>query len=361
MSRLGNAAKFFPTAPWFLLLVAALIFAVPMGFANAASEVENVAGAGASFPYPVYAKWGTKYNQHSGLKLTYQSIGSGAGLAQIRAKTVDFGASDEPLTAEQLSKDGLTQFPMIMGGVVPVVNLEAVPRGKLRITPEILADIFLGKIKKWNDRRVTAVNPDLRLPDQEITIVHRADGSGTTWIFTNYLSKVSSEWKEKIGSGKSVSWPTGIGGKGNEGVTALVKKTAGAIGYVEYAYALKERLKYVQLQNNAGKFVTPTIETFQAAAANADWESAPGFYILLVDQPGDKSWPITGASYILMHKDQADSAKAQAVLKFFDWCFKNGAEAATELHYVPIPAKVFNLVESVWVKEITNGGSPVWK
>lgn len=348
-------------ALWFPLFLAFGFLTVHSGFAHAAQEVENVNGAGASFPYPVYAKWGTRYNQHTGLKLSYQSIGSGGGIAQIKAKTVDFGASDEPLKPEELSKDGLIQFPLIMGGVVPVVNLEGVGKGKLKLTPELLADIFLGKIKKWNDRKIVAVNPEVRLPDQEITVAHRADGSGTTWIFSNYLTKVSSEWKEKIGSGKSVSWPTGIGGKGNEGVSALVKKTPGSIGYVEYAYALKERLKYVQLQNSAGKFISPTIETFQAAAANADWDKAPGFYIVLVDQPGEKSWPITGASYILMHKDQADSPKAQAVLKFFDWCFKNGAESAIDLHYVPMPAKVFNLVESLWAKEMTAGGASVWK
>ena len=361
MNGLKYLSKLIPGGLSLVLLLAFLFLAVPSGFVSAATEAENVTGAGASFPYPIYAKWAAKHNQYTGLKIAYQSIGSGGGIAQIKAKTVDFGASDEPLKPEDLSKDGLIQFPMIMGGVVPVVNVEGLPRGKLRITPELLTDIFLGKIKKWNDRRIVAVNPDLRLPDQEITIVHRADGSGTTWIFTNYLSKVSSEWKEKVGSGKSVSWPTGIAGKGNEGVTALVKKTAGAIGYVEYAYALKARLKYVQLQNHAGKFVTPTIETFQAAAANADWSHAPGFYILLVDQPGDKSWPITGASYILMHKDQTEPVKALAVLKFFDWCYKNGAASATDLHYVPIPEKVFNLVHSLWAKEMIAEGAPIWK
>ncbi|MBI5249370.1 MAG: phosphate ABC transporter substrate-binding protein PstS [Desulfomonile tiedjei] len=330
------------------------------GLSNAA-EVENVNGAGASFPYPIYAKWATKYHQYSGLKLSYQSIGSGGGIAQIKAKTVDFGASDEPLKSEELEKDGLLQFPLIMGGVVPVINLENVYKGKLKLTPELLADIYLGKIKNWNDRRIMAVNPDLRLPDQEITVVHRADGSGTTWIFTNYLTKISTEWKEKIGGGKSVSWPTGVGGKGNEGVSALVKKTQGSIGYVEYAYALRERLKYVQIQNSAGKFVAPTIESFQAAAANADWEKAPGFYMVLTDQPGDKSWPITGASYILVYRDQPDPSKAEAMLKFFDWCFKSGSEQAVELHYVPMPTKVCNLVKSLWAKEITSGGQPVWK
>jgi phosphate transport system substrate-binding protein len=325
------------------------------------AEVENVAGAGATFPMPVYAKWAARYSQFSGLKISYQGIGSGGGIAQIKAKTVDFGASDEPLQAEDLGKNGLAQFPMIMGGVVQVVNLERVSKGRLKLTPELLADIFLGKIKNWSDRRIMAVNPDLRLPDQEITVCHRADGSGTTWIFTNCLSKVSNEWKEKVGNDKSVSWPTGVGGKGNPGVAALVKKTPGSIGYVEYAYALKERLKYVQLQNKAGKFVTPSIESFQAAAANADWENAPGFYMVLTDQPGEKSWPITGTSYILVRKSQEDAAKAASMLKFFDWCFKNGSDQAIELHYVPIPPNVCNLVRSLWAKEITSSGKPVWK
>jgi phosphate transport system substrate-binding protein len=293
------------------------------------------------------------------VKLNYQSIGSGGGIAQIKAKTVDFGASDEPLKPEELDKEGLIQFPMIMGGVVPVINLPDVTKGKLRLTPELLADIFIGKITAWNDRRIMAVNPDAKLPNKEITIVHRADGSGTTWIFTNYLSKVSAEWKEKIGNGKTVSWPTGIGGKGNEGVSALVKKTEGSIGYVEFAYALKERLKYVTLQNKAGKFVTPTIQTFQAAAENADWESAPGFFLVLTDQPGEKSWPIVGVSYILIHKAQPDGNKARQMLKFFEWCFREGPDMAVELHYVPIPSKVYNLVGSVWAKSISVSGQPL--
>jgi phosphate transport system substrate-binding protein len=342
----------------FVIVLAAFLILLP-GFSIAASETENVNAAGATFPYPVYAKWATRYNQYSGMKLNYQAIGSGGGIAQIKAKTVDFGASDEPLQAEDLDKAGLIQFPMIMGGVVPVVNIEGVSKGKLKLTPELLADVFIGKIKNWNDRRILAVNSDVKLPDQEITVVHRADGSGTTWIFTNYLSKISGEWKEKVGNDKSVSWPTGVGGKGNEGVAALVKKTQGAIGYVEYAYALKERLKFVQLQNKAGRFVTPTIETFQAAAANADWEKAPGFYMVLTDQSGEKSWPIVGASYILMYKDQTDSSKAQAMLKFFDWCFKNGADLAIDLHYVPMPAKVYTVVHSLWEKEINSGGKPI--
>ncbi|MGO9567964.1 MAG: phosphate ABC transporter substrate-binding protein PstS [Desulfomonilaceae bacterium] len=345
-----------------LTLVVAVLLALQAAlFANAAPDVESLSAAGATFPYPVYAKWATKYNQNTGLKIGYQAIGSGGGIVQIKAKTVDFGASDEPLKAEELNQHGLVQFPMIMGGVVPVIHVEGIAKGKLKLTPELLADIYLAKIKKWNDPRIMAVNPDLRLPDKEITVVHRADGSGTTWIFTNYLSKVSPDWKEKVGNDKSVSWPTGVGGKGNEGVSVLVKKTDGAIGYVEYAYALRERLKFVQLQNRAGKFVAPTIETFQAAAANADWDKAPGFYMVLTDQPGEKSWPIVGASYILIYKDQLAPAKAGAMLKFFDWCFKQGQSMATDLHYVPIPLNVYNLVESDWTKQVTAAGAPAWK
>lgn len=349
---------------WFACLIAfvcaTLILAGNVSAAaNSGSEGVTISGAGASFPYPIYAKWAARYHQYRGVKLNYQSIGSGGGIAQIKAKTVDFGASDEPLKPDEMDKEGLLQFPMIMGGVVPVINLPDVSKGKLKLTPELLADIFMGKITTWNDRRIMAVNQDVKLPSKEITIAHRADGSGTTWIFTNYLSKVSSQWKEKIGNGKTVSWPSGIGGKGNEGVSALVKKTEGAIGYVEFAYALKERLKYVTLQNKAGKFVSPTIQTFQAAADNADWESAPGFYIVLTDQPGEKSWPIVGASYILVHKKQTDENKARQMLKFFDWCFREGPEMATELHYVPIPSKVYNLIGSVWARDISVAGQPL--
>ncbi len=329
--------------------------------ANAAGEGDAISAAGATFPYPIYSKWAARYHQFSGFKLNYQAVGSGGGISQIRAKTVDFGASDEPLKAEELEKDGLVQFPMVMGGVVPVVNIENVGKGKLRLTPDLLADIYLGKITMWNDRRILAVNPDLKLPAREITVAHRADGSGTTWIFTNYLTKVSPEWKEKVGNDKAVSWPTGVGAKGNEGVATLVKKTDGTIGYVEYAYAIKERLKYVQLQNFSGRFVAPTTQSFQAAAANADWEKAPGFYMVLTDQPGEQSWPITGASYILLYKDQPDAAKAQAMLKFFDWCFKNGGEMATDLNYVPLPSKVCQLVGASWAKGIAADGKSVWK
>jgi phosphate transport system substrate-binding protein len=325
----------------------------------AAGEAESINGAGATFPMPVYSEWAIQYNRNTGLKINYQGVGSGAGIAQIKEKAVDFGASDEPLNADVLEKQGLFQFPMIMGGVVPVVNLPDIRKGKLKLTPELLADMFLGKIKQWNDRRIMALNPDLKLPGDEITVVHRADGSGTTWIFTSYLSKVSPEWKEKIGSGKSVSWPTGIGGKGNPGVAALVKKTPGTIGYVEFAYAVKEKLKYTQLQNRDGRFVTPSNRSFQAAAENADWEGASAFVVELTDQPGAPTWPIVGVSYILMHKDQQDLAKATAMLKFFDWCFRNGGEVATRLDYVPMPSKVYKFVQTAWQKDVSSSGRPV--
>ncbi len=329
--------------------------------AETAANVDKIQGAGATFPMPIYSKWASRYHELKGLKLAYQGVGSGAGIAQIKAKTVDFGASDIPLDVKELEKDGLVQFPMIVGGVVPVYNLEEVGKGKLKLTPELLAEIYLGNIKSWNDRRIKAVNAGTKLPDQEITVVHRADGSGTTWIFTTYLSKVSEEWKTKIGSGKAVPWPTGIGGKGNPEVAALVKKVAGSIGYVEFAYALKERLKCATLQNRAGEFVTPTIESFQKSAENADWEKAEGFHVDLTDQPGEKTWPIVGTSFILIHKHQPDKDKALAMLGFFDWCFKDGAGLAKNLHYVPIPVKGYEAVGSVWKKEVTAGGQPIWK
>ncbi len=346
-----------------LALVAGILWCVQPGetLPVEAAELVSISGAGASFPYPVYSKWALKYHQVSGTTISYQSVGSGAGIAQIKAKTVDFGASDEPQKEDMLDKEGLIQFPMVMGGVVPVVNLKEVRKGQLKLTGELLADIYLGKIKMWNDRRIMAVNQGLKLPEQEITVAHRADGSGTTWIFTSYLDKVSPEWKEKVGAAKSVMWPTGVGGKGNEGVSALIKKTPGAIGYVEFAYAIRERLKHVQLQNLAGRFLNPTIQTFQASAANADWKKAPQFLISLTDQPGDRSWPIVGATYILIHKDQPDRVKAQAMLKFFDWCLKNGSDTAASLHYVPIPAEVSSLVRSTWKKDINSNGNPVWE
>jgi phosphate transport system substrate-binding protein len=326
----------------------------------AVAQEVTINGAGASFPYPIYSQWAYKYNQLTGVKVNYQSIGSGGGIAQIKAGTVDFGASDAPLKPEELNQSGLIQFPMIIGGVVPVANVPRVKFGELKLTPIVFADIFLGKITKWNDPAVQAVNQGLKLPDRAITVVHRADGSGTTWIFTDYLSKVSAEWKQKVGTGKAVSWPTGIGGKGNEGVATYVQRTQGAIGYVEYAYALQNKLVYALLQNSEGNFVAPTIKTFQAAAAGADWKNAPGYYVVLTNEPGAESWPITGASFILIHEQQPNAATAKAILKFFDWCYRHGGDMAEKLDYVPIPLNVVDLVENTWKEKAASGGQPIW-
>ena len=339
-----------------VLTMAALCF----GGVAAAQDI-TITGAGASFPFPVYSQWANKYHEMTGVKLNYQSIGSGGGIAQIKAKTVDFGASDAPLNAEELNEAGLMQFPMVMGGVVLVVNLDGVAAGQVKLTPAVLADIFLGKITKWNDAALTAINAGVTLPDLDITVVYRADGSGTTWIFTNYLDKISPEWHEKVGTDKAVEWPLGVGGKGNEGVSQYVMKVKGAIGYVEFAYALQNNMAYTQLQNGAGQFVAPTIESFQAAAANADWANAPGFYMVLTNQPGDASWPITGASFILIYKEQADAKIAEAMLNFFDWGFKHGTDIAKALNYVPMPENVIAQVESLWKSSVTAGGQPVWK
>ncbi len=323
-------------------------------------ETVTITGAGASFPDPIYRKWADKYEKLTGMKLNYQPIGSGGGIAQIKNKTVDFGASDAPLKAKELTDAGLIQFPMVIGGVVPIVNIKGIKPGELKLTGEVLADIYLGKITKWNDKAITDLNPGLNLPDQPITVVHRADGSGTTWLYTNYLDKVSKEWHEKVGTNKSVSWPTGVGGKQNAGVAANVQKLPGTIGYVEYAYALQNKMAHAQLKNKSGKFVSPTIKTFQAAAAKADWKGAKGYYVVLTDQTGDESWPITGASFILIHKDQNDAAKAKAMLKFFDWCFRHGGEMAEKLDYVPIPMSVVEMVEGTWAKDVKAEGQPVW-
>lgn len=326
-----------------------------------ASDVMSISGAGATFPYPVYAKWADAYNKVTGIKLNYQSIGSGGGIKQIKAKTVDFGASDAPLKAEELDKFGLLQFPMIMGGVVPVVNIPGISSGSLKMSNELLADIYLGKIKKWNDDKIKTQNPGLKLPNKAITVVHRSDGSGTTWIFTNYLSKVSSEWKSKVGNNKAVAWPAGVGGKGNEGVASYVQRIKGSIGYVEYAYALQNKLTYVKLHNRSGGFVVPSSKSFQAAAANADWTHAKGFYMVLTDQPGKDSWPITGASFILVYNNQDKPEVGKAVLKFFDWCFNNGARMAEKLDYVPMPDSVAKLVRTTWHEKIKNPqGMPIW-
>jgi phosphate transport system substrate-binding protein len=338
-------------------LAVALTVCTTRGFAG-----EIISGAGATFPYPIYAKWAYDYAKATDVRLNYQSIGSGGGIQQIRAKTIDFGASDAPMKPEELQESGLVQFPMIIGGVVPVVNIKGIGGTALRLDGKTLGDIFLGAIKSWNDPRIKALNPDIELPSKNITVVHRSDGSGTTWIFTNYLAAVSPYWQTRVGADKAVKWPTGLGGKGNEGVAAYVKRVDGAIGYVEYAYVSQNGLSSILLRNRDGNFVAPTSETFQAAAAGADWGGTPGMAVVLVDQPGHDSWPITGASFILVHRDQKDRGKITAVLKFFDWCYKSGAAAALELHYVPLPERVVNLVEDLWAKEIlAKGGlSAVW-
>jgi phosphate transport system substrate-binding protein len=339
---------------------AALALAMSLSVNSFASAAE-ITGAGATFPYPVYAKWAEAYKAKTGVSLNYQSIGSGGGIKQINAKTVDFGASDMPLEAKDLEAGGLVQWPMIMGGVVPVVNLPGIAPGKMKLTGPLLADIFLGKIAKWNDPALTKINPDLKLPDQAIAVVYRSDGSGTTFLFTNYLSDVSPDWKSKVGVNTAVEWPVGIGGKGNEGVANFAGQTPGAIGYVEYAYALQNKLTFTQLSNHDGVFVNPEAKTFQSAAANADWEHTPGFHVVLTNQPGKESWPITGASFILFHKAQQAADHAQEALKFFDWSFHNGAKAAEELDYVPMPSAVVAMVEGVWTKDVkTADGKAVW-
>jgi phosphate transport system substrate-binding protein len=340
-----------------------VLAALALAAVSQAALAADITGAGATFPYPLYAKWAEAYKQQTGIGLNYQSIGSGGGIKQIRSRTVDFGASDAPLKAEELEKDGLLQFPMVMGGVVPVVNIDGVGAGRMKLNGKVLADIYLGTIGKWNDARIAALNPGVKLPNQPITVVHRADGSGTTFIFTNYLSKVSGEWKDKVGNNASVSWPapTSTGGKGNEGVASFVQRIRGAVGYVEYAYAKQNRMAYVLLQNRDGEFVAPSDKTFQAAAAGADWKNAPGFYEILTDEPGKTSWPITGATFILMHKAQRDGAKAKEVLKFFDWAYQNGDRMALELDYIPMPDDVVKLVQSAWRSRIKDAsGKPVW-
>jgi phosphate transport system substrate-binding protein len=337
--------------------------AVLLGAASYTSLAADITGAGATFPYPIYAKWADAYRQRTGIGLNYQSIGSGGGIKQIRAKTVDFGASDMPLKPEDLNKDGLMQFPTVVGGEVLVVNVAGVKPGELKLTGKLVADIYLGKLTRWNDPQIVKVNPGLKLPDQNITVVHRSDGSGTTFIFTNYLSKVSSEWKEKVGADVSVSWPAAsdAGGKGNEGVASFVQRIKGAIGYVEYAYAKQNNMVYTQLQNRGGRFLLPNEKTFQAAAAGADWKNAPGFYEILTDEPGADSWPIAGATFILMHKAQASPDRAKEVLKFFDWAYANGDAMALELVYVPLPDAVVNQIQSAWRSQIKDpSGKSVW-
>ena len=323
-------------------------------------QAAQISGAGATFPYPIYAKWAEAYAAKTGTKLNYQSIGSGGGIKQITAKTVDFGASDMPLKPEELSKNGLVQWPMVMGGVVMVINLPALKPGQLKLDGKTIAGMYLGTIAKWDDPAIKALNPDLSLPSKPIATVHRSDGSGTNFIFTHYLSSVDPGFRDKVGENTSVEFPGGLGGKGNEGVAALTGRTDGAIGYVEYAYALQNKMTYTQLRNQDGAVVPPDSKSFQAAAANADWSKAPGFYLLLTDQPGRDSWPITGATFILMHRKQDKPERAGEVLKFFDWAYKDGGQLAEQLDYVPMPAAVAAKVEDSW-KQITDAdGKPVW-
>ena len=309
---------------------------------------QDATGAGATFPAPLYAKWADAYNKAIGAKVNYQSVGSGAGLTQIRGKTVDFGASDMPLTDEVLAKDGLVQFPTVIGGVVPVVNIKGIAPGQIKLTGQVLGDIYLGKITKWNDAALTALNPGVPLPDAAISVVRRADGSGTTFVFTNYLSKVNAEWKAKAGEGTAVNWPTGAGGKGNEGVAAFVMRLPNSIGYVEYAYVKQNKMTYTQLSNKSGAFVSPDADNFQAAAAGAEWSKS--FYQILTDQPGKESWPITGATFIMMHKAQDKPGQAANSLKFFEWAYTNGDKMAADLEYVPLPAAVKDLVRKQWAE-----------
>jgi len=313
---------------------------------SAAVQAAEVTGAGATFPAPIYAKWADAYQKATGNKINYQSIGSGGGIKQITAKTVDFGASDMPLKPEQLEKDGFIQFPTVIGGVVPVLNVEGIKPGELKLTGPLLADIFLGKIVKWNDKAIAELNPKAKLPDAPIGVVRRADGSGTSFIFTNYLSKVSEEWKSKVGEGTAVQWPVGLGGKGNEGVAAFVQRLPGSIGYVEYAYAKQNKMTYAVLQNAAGSFVAPDDLTFKAAAASAEWKN--GFYEILTNQKGKDTWPISGATFILVHKVQDKPAQGAETLKFFEWAYKNGAKMAEEMDYVPMPDNVVKLISTAW-------------
>jgi phosphate transport system substrate-binding protein len=341
-------------------LVAALGTMLISGLAHA-GEVTTISGAGATFPYPVYSKWAVTYSKETPVKMNYQAIGSGGGIKQVSEGTVDFGASDAPLKPDELEKAGLLQFPVVTGGVVPVINIGGVNAGELKLAPDVLADIFLGKIKKWNDPRLVGSNPGLKLPDTAITVVHRSDGSGTTWIFTNYLSKVSPEWLKAVGNDKSVAWPIGVGGKGNQGVASYVQRIKGAIGYVETAYAVQNHIAHAKLKTHDGSFVDPTDENVAAAAKSADWAHARGFYVVLTDQPGPNAWPITGASFVLMHRQQKDGDVGRAVLRFFDWGYRSGGAAAKELGFGPMPMSVVELVEKTWRTDLKDAaGQSLW-
>ncbi len=330
-----------------------------VGFGGA--QAADVSGAGATFPAPVYAKWAELYRAQTGNRLNYQAIGSGGGIRQITAGTVDFGATDKPLKPDDLATGGFSMFPTVIGGVVPVVNLPGIKSGQVKLTGALTADIFRGVLKRWNDPLIARYNPGLTLPNLPITVVHRSDGSGTTFLFTTYLSMKAPRWASEVGANDAVKWPTGLGGKGNDGVAAFVKQTPGAIGYVEYAFAKQNNLTYTLLQNKAGKYVAPSAANFSAAAANAKWSAAPGFYLLLLEQPGAEAWPMTGATFILVKSKQESAAKGREVLAFFDWAYKNGDAAALQLDYLPMPAAVKDLVRKSWNKVVGPDGKPVYR
>ena len=336
-----------------------VLAAVAAGIAGSA-QAADITGAGATFPFPIYAKWAEAYKKDTGTGLNYQSIGSGGGIRQIKAKTVAFGATDAPLKGEDLTKDGLIQFPTVMGGVVPAVNIAGVEPGKLKLSGEIIAQIYLGDIKKWNDPKIAALNAGLTLPDANINPVYRSDGSGTTFVFTDYLSKVSADWKSKIGANQSVQWPVGIGGKGNEGVSASVKQVANSIGYVEYAYAKQNKLSHALVKNADGNFPAPEEKAFQAAAANANWQEQPGFGISLNNQKGAQAWPITSATFILVYAKPEKPEETQAALKFFDWAYKSGDKLASDLDYVALPANVKDQVRNAWKGVTDSAGKPIF-
>ncbi|MGF1679988.1 phosphate ABC transporter substrate-binding protein PstS [Photobacterium minamisatsumaniensis] len=343
------------------LIKSALVTSVLIAASFGASANTTINGAGATFPHPIYAKWAEQYHKETGIQINYQAIGSGGGIRQITAKTVDFGATDAPLTIEELTKEKMLQFPMVMGAIVPVINLPGIDAGDMKLTGEVLADIYLGNIKSWDDAAIAALNEGLELPSQPIYVVHRSDGSGTTFNFTEYLDQVSPEWSKNIGVGKDITWPrkaTTIGGNGNAGVANFVDRTRGAIGYVEYAFAKQNDLAYTQMESSEGKYLMPTMETFQSAAANADWENAPGYHLLLNNQPGADSWPMTAATFILMHEDQADTDKAQMIIDFFEWSYTQG-EYAVELDYIPMPQKVVNMVNETWKEGLKSNGQAI--
>lgn len=342
-------------------LTAGAVLALLVAAGTAVAQTKSITGAGSTFAYPLYSKWASAYSKLNGFELNYQSIGSGGGIRQVEVGTVTFGGSDAPLEPTELEKNGLVQFPTAVGGAIPTINLPGIKPGTIKLDGETLAAIFMGKITRWDDRAIAKLNPGLKLPDTRITVVHRSDGSGTTWIWTNYLSKVSPAWKKSFGYGTAVDWPTGVGAKGNEGVASYVQRINGAIGYNEYAYVLENDMNYARMINRAGKAVAPSAKSFQAAAASANWSHAKGFYVVLTNQPGAQSWPISGATFVLLHKHPRNPDAVQAALKFFDWAFTHGGKLASSLDYVPMPRSVVKTIEQTWHWQILGkNGQPLW-